>query len=217
MTCRERPVRRSLLEFYDPDSPSNAIDYSQLASFVFPKHKDDTPTNETLQDIDLTAANSFADNVIPHHSNFEDNESFVKLELDFSKNEPNNCSQSKEEQTLNSSNDTSTQYQVSHLSTNLATIQIPLNVVVTIMLVLFQQMLHQTILTLSLAIFCCMLLSLVEDHSRRNESLAKANARLKELIRLCRDQSTEMLRNESFMFEIPNLSLFCVLNHLQSR
>ncbi|KAG2388598.1 hypothetical protein C9374_000037 [Naegleria lovaniensis] len=165
LSCSECPSRTWVCsDFYDPDSPSNAIDYYQLASFVFPKCKNDAPQDHSNVHQEVLKSE---DDAVDHHDfGFVKEEEFsVNFELDFSSEE-----------------DGYSQQQESNTSYKFLTYPKAITLLVTLFLVWFQWMCNHTILTLSIAMLFVAILSVLEQQSRTNISLSKANEQLQEMV-----------------------------------
>ncbi|KAG2386182.1 hypothetical protein C9374_002628 [Naegleria lovaniensis] len=181
VTCKDSPSRTcACSDFYDPDSPSNAIDYSQLATFVFPKCKDGSNTHSNDQEV-LEEAE---DDVCTLQDLFieQEEECSVHLELDFSSEDEdiNDLSQQEEELSFDAPLDQCSQ--ISNNSYKFLTYSKSITMYVTLILVWLQWMCNQTILTLSIAILFVVILSIFEHQLRTNISLSNTNAQLQAMI-----------------------------------
>ncbi|KAG2375277.1 hypothetical protein C9374_009900 [Naegleria lovaniensis] len=179
VNCTECPSRTfTCSHFYDPDSPSNAIDYSQLATFVFPKCKAESHTHSNVPEVMESE-----EDVITNQDVFIEQEEFsVNLELDFSSEDEDNYSQQQDEFCISQESHVDDGVQFPNNSYKFLTYPKLITLFLTLFLVWLQRTSNHTILTLSTAIMFVVILSIFEHQSRANSSLSKANAQLQSLI-----------------------------------
>ncbi|KAG2381934.1 hypothetical protein C9374_005726 [Naegleria lovaniensis] len=162
-------------DLYDPDSPSNAIDYAQLATFVFPRDKDESHTHSN----DHAVLESEED-VITHQDLFIEQEEEIStyLELDFSSEDEDNNSHQQEELCVSQDSPIDECVRIPNDSNMCLTYPNSLTLFLTLFLIGLQRMSNDTLLTLLTAILFVVILSISEHQSRTNISLSKANVNL---------------------------------------